>query len=193
MGTLCRQAATAPTGRARLALVLVLDLALGGLLERHRQVVLRARLDERGQELVECPLAELVVVVVDLPGPLGRDDHQRVARVDVLEQFIDARVDQGAGMVPAAANSARTRPSSSPIARSRSSFTIVFVNSGASLRCSSADSSRCSISPSLSVPRARRRRSSSASLGAVMKKLMLFGSRSLTASAPPVSSSSRTG
>src|SRR3954447_17135664 len=50
--------------------VLVDDLALGGLLEGHRQVVLRARLDQRRRELVERPLTELVVVVVDLPRAL---------------------------------------------------------------------------------------------------------------------------
>src|SRR4029079_17853617 len=104
-------------------LVGVLDLALCGLFEGHRQVVLRARLDERRKELVERALAELVVVVVDLPGPLGRDDHQRVARVDVVEQFVDAWVDHEA--MVAAASFRRTMPSSSSTARSRSSFTIV--------------------------------------------------------------------
>ena len=39
---------------ARLALVLVLDLALGDLLEGHGQVVLRARLDQRRRGLVEA-------------------------------------------------------------------------------------------------------------------------------------------
>src|ERR671922_33614 len=41
-------------------LVAVLDLPLGDLLERHRQIVLRARLDERGWVLVERA-PELVV------------------------------------------------------------------------------------------------------------------------------------
>src|SRR6478736_946319 len=70
----------------------VLDLALGDLLEGHRQVVLRARLDERRQ-LFEGAFAELVVVVVDLPGTLGRHDHERVAAVHVAEQLVDAWLD----------------------------------------------------------------------------------------------------
>src|SRR5438132_4699957 len=73
----------------------VLDLALLNLFEGHRQVVLRARLHERGQKLVEGALAELVVVVVDLPGALRRDDHQRIAGIDVLEQFVNAGMDHG--------------------------------------------------------------------------------------------------
>src|SRR5216684_9382202 len=69
----------------------VLELALGDLLESHRQVVLRARLDERRRGVLEAhALTELVVVVVDLAGTLGGDDHERIARVDVLEQLIDA-------------------------------------------------------------------------------------------------------
>ena len=55
-----------------------------------RQVVLRARADERRRELVEGALAELVVVVVDLPRALGGDDHERVARVHLVEQLVDA-------------------------------------------------------------------------------------------------------
>src|SRR5215212_2396723 len=89
-----------------LLLVRVLDLALGGLFERHRQVVLRARLDERGQELVESAFAELVVVVVDLPGALRGHDDEGVARVHVVEQFVDAGMDHGLEMLPAARGAA---------------------------------------------------------------------------------------
>src|SRR5712691_10700464 len=105
-----------------LALVGVLDLALGDLLEGHGQVVLGARLDER-RELVERALTELVVVVVDLPGTLRGDDDQRVARVDIVEQLVDTRMDHGRLMVPVVASSRWTRSSSSFIARSRSSLT----------------------------------------------------------------------
>src|SRR5438046_2694859 len=52
---------------------------------------------------------------------------------------------------------------------------------------------RCSISAALSVPRDRRRRSSSSRFGAVMKIVTLPGIRSRTVSAPPVSSSRSTG
>src|ERR1700756_3025204 len=85
-----------------LLLIGVLDLALRNLFERHRQVVLRTRLDERGQELVERAFAELVVVVVDLPGALRGHDHERVARVHVVQQSVDAGMDHGSRMVPAA-------------------------------------------------------------------------------------------
>src|SRR5919204_3619451 len=86
-----------PLSRALAALLLrvrVLELALGGLLEGHRQVVLRARLDERRRRLLEADsLPELVVVVVDLPSAFGRDDHERVARVDVVQQLVNAWMD----------------------------------------------------------------------------------------------------
>src|SRR2546423_12874911 len=146
--------------------VLVAELALGDLLERHREVVLRARLHERRWEVVERALAELVVVVVDLASPLRGDDDQRVARVDVVEELIDTRMDHGPAMLPAAARSSRlTMPSSSSTARSRTSFTITWSNSSSSASCSRATASRSSISPPLSVARSRRRRAGSALVG----------------------------
>src|SRR5918911_2604329 len=109
------------------ATVFVPQLALGDLLERHREVVLRARLHERRREVVERALAELMVVVVDLASPLRGDDHERVARVDVLEQLIDAWMDHGPAMLPAADRSSwPTISSSSSTARRRSSFTITW-------------------------------------------------------------------
>src|SRR5262249_18573540 len=118
------------TGRRRaLALrVLVDDLALGGLLEGHRQVVLRARLDQRRRELVERPLTELVVVVVDLPRALGGDDDQRVARVDLVHQFVDAGMNHGRAMVAARSSSRATIAASASAARSRSSFSTTKSN-----------------------------------------------------------------
>src|SRR5919197_2962805 len=102
----------------------VLQLALGSLLEGHGEVVLRARLDERRRGLLEADaLSELVVVIVDLASPLGGDDHERVARVDVLEQLIDARMNHGA-MLPAAFSSRWTISRSSSAARCTSSLTI---------------------------------------------------------------------
>ena len=143
--------------------VLVRDLALGDLFERHRQVVLRARLDQRRRQLVEADaLAELVVVVVDLPGTLGGHDHERVARVDVLEQLVDARIDHWPDMVPAARAPARRWPASSSTARSTSSFRTTYrtrcaCSSWLARRARSARRSR----PSISVARSRSRRSSS--------------------------------
>src|SRR5689334_24787744 len=107
--------------RTALALVVVLDLALGDFLEGHGQVVLRARLDERRQ-LVEAALAELVVVVVDLPCALRGNDDERVTRVDVQEQLVDAGVDHGRAMVAVRSSSRRTRPASSSTARPMWSF-----------------------------------------------------------------------
>src|SRR5215510_10701882 len=83
----CQKENTAPAGdvgrcgprgrRGSLRAALGLDLALGDLLERDREVVLRARLDERRREVVEGAFAQLMVVVVDLAGALGCDDHER--------------------------------------------------------------------------------------------------------------------
>src|SRR3954453_12971198 len=73
--------------------VLVLDLAGGDFLGRDRGVVLRAGVDHRGRELVERPLAEVVVVRVDLTGALGRDENGGVVGDDVLEEAVDARRD----------------------------------------------------------------------------------------------------
>src|SRR5689334_14953320 len=105
--------------------VLVLELALGDFLEGHGEVVLGAGLDERRRCLLEAdPLTQLVVVVVDLARPFGRDDHKRVARVDVVQELIDAWMDHGRLMVPAVCNSFSTIAWSSSAARSTLSFTI---------------------------------------------------------------------
>src|SRR4051794_12103567 len=69
-----------------------LDLAHG---DRQR-LLARARLDERA-DVLEQALAELRVVVVDLPGPLGGVDHQRVLRRDLVEQVVDRRVGDALG------------------------------------------------------------------------------------------------
>src|SRR3954463_189969 len=96
--------------------VVVLDLARGDFLERDRQVVLRTALDHRRRELVERALAQVVVVAVDLPRPLGGDQHGRVIGVDMLEERVDARVDHafegtsaGARDLPAQASSSASR------------------------------------------------------------------------------------
>src|SRR5258708_37557384 len=116
MRSLCR------SGGGALLAVFVGDLALGDLFESERQVVLRARLDQRRRELVERPLTELVVVVVDLPRALGRNDHQRIARVDLGEQLIDAWMDHLRAMVAGLAKTCATIATHSSAARARSSF-----------------------------------------------------------------------
>src|SRR3712207_219486 len=75
------------------ALPIVLDLARGDFLERDREVVLRGGVDHRRRELVERPLAEVVVVRVDLTRALGSHEHGRVVGVDVLEELVEARGD----------------------------------------------------------------------------------------------------
>src|SRR5918911_2054854 len=100
-----------------LAAVAVLDLALGDLLEGDGQVVLGGGVDHRRGELLERALAEVVVVGVDLTGALGRDDHARVGRVDVLEEAVDAGGDHVHILE-------RTRRSSACPASSRRSLTI---------------------------------------------------------------------
>src|SRR3954454_25137877 len=89
-------------------LVRVLEFALGDLFEGHRQVILRPRLDQRRWKVVERALAELVVVVVDLSRALGGDDHERIARVHVLGQFIYAGMDHRPVMVAAPSSSRST-------------------------------------------------------------------------------------
>src|SRR5919198_6540275 len=173
---------------AALLRVGVLDLALGDFLEGHRQVVLRPGLDQRRRDL-ERPLAELVVVVVDLPRALGGDYHERVARVHVLEQVVDLRVDHGREMVPAALRASLTRPTSSSVARSSSSLMTTWSNSPACCRWRCASARRSPISPALSVARSRSRRSSSANVGASTKIVTAPGTSSRTRSAPSVSRS----
>src|SRR4029450_14142425 len=115
------------TERKASALVAVLDLALADFFEGHRQVILRARLHERRRIVVEGALAELVVVVVDLPRALGGDDHECVSLVDVFEQLVDSWVDHGREMV--AESAFLTIPSSSTRARSTSSLTSLWASS----------------------------------------------------------------
>src|SRR6478672_4094190 len=111
-----------------------LEHALRGFLEGHGQIVLRAALDERRQVVAERTLTELVVVVVDLPGALCRHDHKGVARVNVFQQVVEARLDHRPGMVAAGVTSPATSCVSSSTARSRTSFSITWSNSPA---CSS--------------------------------------------------------
>src|SRR3984957_5032993 len=90
----------APTPRMTLAIMggLALDLldlqhTLAGLAERDRQrLLLHPGLHQRADVLKQA-LAELRVVGVDLPRPLGRQDHQPVLAVDDAKQLVDRRVD----------------------------------------------------------------------------------------------------
>src|SRR5918996_4574434 len=107
------------------------NLALGDLFEGHREVILGARLHERGREVVEGALAELVVVVVDLAGALGAGDHQAVARLTgVPEELIDPWIHHLGLSLPE--STASTRFSSSATARSTSSLTTTWSKSWAS-------------------------------------------------------------
>src|SRR4029079_15767986 len=103
---------------------LPVQLALGDLLEGHRQVVLRARLHHRRRERVDVALAELVVTGVELPRALGGDDHERVLGVDALEELVDGRVNHSEPFRESASSTASSRCCSSRVARSASSLMI---------------------------------------------------------------------
>ena len=63
-------------------------------LETQGALVVRDEVPGSVTVFVKAPtLAELLVVVVDLPSAFRRDDHQRVARVHVLEQLVNAGMD----------------------------------------------------------------------------------------------------
>src|SRR5947208_13481249 len=73
--------------------VAVGDLPARDLFERDGQVVLGDGVDHRRWELLEGPLAEVVVVAVDQPRALGGDDHAGVGGIDVFEKAVNARRD----------------------------------------------------------------------------------------------------
>src|SRR3954451_23123214 len=79
--------------------VVVAELVFGDFLERNLQVVLRTRLDHRRGVFVERPLAEVVVVRVDLAGALGGHEDDCVVRVDPLEKCVQSWLDHGLVMV----------------------------------------------------------------------------------------------
>src|SRR3954451_1346052 len=149
-----------PTAAA--SAVAVLQLRGSDLLEGDLEVVLRAGLDHRRRVLVESPLAEVVVVGVDLSRALGGDEHARVVRVDLLEQFVQSWLDQGGHMLAA-------RSTSSCKARSRSSFTTRWPNSSLAASSSGATASRRSICCGESEPRVFSRSSRVSSDGGSTK------------------------
>src|SRR3954470_8313319 len=104
--------------------VAVRDLPGRDLFERDGQVVLGDRVDHRGRELLEGPLAEVVVVGVDLARALGGDDHARVRRVDMFEKAVYARRDHGGK-----SRAPRTIPSRASTASSRRSLITTCGNS----------------------------------------------------------------
>src|SRR5262245_49373240 len=61
-----------------------------------QRLLLRRCLDQRANVL-EQTLTELPVVGVDLPGPLRRDDDERVLGLRALEQLVDRRVGNAFG------------------------------------------------------------------------------------------------
>src|SRR5204863_6579769 len=147
--------------------VVVLDLARFDFLEGDREVVLGAGVDHRRRELVEGALAEVVVVGVDLAGPLGGHDHAGVVGVDDLEEAIDARRDHdGESSGPPMA--ACTMPASSSVACSRRSLITTWGNSASASSSSSAVASRASTSAGASVPRPTSRARSASTEGGAM-------------------------
>src|SRR6185436_11182207 len=92
--------ATGPPFRGfkRLGAVLVLQLALGDLLEGDREVAaLAGNVHHRRWVLAEAALAEAVEVAVYLPGSLRRDHDGRVVGVGMVQQLVNAWFDHRAG------------------------------------------------------------------------------------------------
>src|SRR4051794_33111667 len=178
------------TGRASLRRrlpVAVLDLALGDFLQGDRQVVLGDGLHHRGRVLLEGPLAEVVVVRVDLAGALGGHDHARVVGVDVLEQSIDAGRDHRTPVY------SRTSATNAVTASSRRSLTMKWGNSLCAASSSRATARRFCMSSGLVSPRPTSRARSASSDGGRMKICTASGIVSRTCRAPWSSISSTTG
>src|SRR3954467_1719313 len=108
----------------RLRPVAVVDLARGDFLERDLQVVLRVGVDHRRRVLVERPLAEVVVVRVDLAGSLGGHQNTRVMGVDTLQEGVEAGLDHSVAPSKLQPHTLATSSSSSRTAWPRSSLTI---------------------------------------------------------------------
>src|SRR3954467_5650849 len=175
-----------PTPRTTLGLLTlgVLEQATVDLAQRDRERLLaRARLDERA-DVLEQALAQLGVVVVDLAGTLGRVDHQRVLRADLLEQVVDRRVGDalelfGQGYMgghswcsesvglPAASCSPVTKFRYCSAASRTSALTARWSNSPAAPSSRSASASRACTAASFSVPRPVSRPTSSSQDGGI--------------------------
>src|SRR5919201_3591202 len=68
------------------------DLALGDLLEGDGERLGPQALHQ-GRDELPAAFAKLAVVGVDLAGPLGGQDHQRIPRVDLVQQLVDLGLD----------------------------------------------------------------------------------------------------
>ena len=156
-----------------------LDLALRDLFERDREVVLGRRVHHRRRELLENPLAERVVVVVDLPRPLrtprsrprsasprARADYRCGDRSSVL---LSGWTDEPDSTVrPDGPSMLRTLPAQAATAHEldqlpRGAFDVVVDDHVPELAARppaprSATASRLAICSALSVPRPSRRR-----------------------------------
>src|SRR5262245_53378579 len=155
-----------------------------------QRLLVDMRLDQR-TDVLKQTLAELAVISVDLPGPLGRVDHEAVFRVGCFEQIIDGRVGNalrhghGSGhaelppvvWISWEARAAQRHPcGASPIKVSSSratSWTDVLIrvlsNSGSAASSAPATASRASITSGDSVARPIKRRTSSSHDGGARK------------------------
>src|SRR5215210_5969434 len=177
---------------AGLAAVAVADLARRDLVERDLQVVLRGRLDHGRDVLLECALAEALVVRVDLARPLGGDKDGGVVRVDaaVHEQLVEAGLDQGWAPFAGRSQTLATRSVSSSTASSSRSLTTTCRNSSRAASSRRATASRSSICSRESAPRPTRRERSASSDGGAMNTCTASGSARRTCLAPSSSISS---
>src|SRR6266498_350519 len=169
---------------------------------RDRQRLLLRRGLHQRTDVLQQALAELAVVRVDLPSPLGGEDHQSVLGRTALQQLVDRRVGNafriGDGHETPSKNYGDngrqpSNPSNSSAARSTESFTIVTSNSLSAASSSSACSNRSRIVSGSSVPRPIRRRCSSSTLGGARKTSNASGMALRTWRAPCRSIFSRAG
>src|SRR6478736_2099994 len=174
------------------------------LAERDRQgLLLHAGLDQR-PDVLQQALAELGVVGVDLPRPLGRHDDEAVLAIDDVEQVVDGRVGDAvsSGIPCHRLPSVKSvfRPDQAVIKATSCShtsltdvLTSVMSNSWPASISLAASSSRRAMTSGGSVPRAERRRTSSSQEGGARKTRSASGTARRTCLAPSMSISSSAG
>src|SRR5690349_200769 len=173
------------------------------LAERDRQgLLLHAGFDQR-PDVLQQALAELGVVGIDLPRPLGRDDDEAVLAVDDVEQVVDGRVGDAvrSGIachrLPSVSvfwpDQAVIKVTSCPHTSLTDVLTSVMSNSWPASIALAASSSRRAMTSGGSVPRAERRRTSSSQEGGARKTRSASATARRTCLAPSMSISSSAG
>src|SRR6185436_13640108 len=146
-------------------------------------------------------LAELRVVVVDLAGALGGVDHEGVLRAHLAEQIVDGRVGDALGDGTGAGAGQLHAHSCTPERGCPENGNVPPINSTnrsalartSSLTSATSNSARAANCSGDSVPRWRRRRSSSSIDGGSTNTLTDSGIAAFRARAPCRSTSTSTG